>query len=103
MEAPEAPDGTPALDLPVPSDPRGSFEFGGADVSLPVRADPVRLRIEAANLPEDWGVQVHVVPERGARLIIYNASPVDEQRSVWHAEFVPPRGFATVQARAYRP
>ncbi len=87
----------------VPSDPRGSFDFPFADVTV---ADPnaQTLVIEARNVPLNWIVKVRVVPRVGQDFTV-NATYVsgDVTLSTWNASLTLPNGFAAIYVRAYAP
>jgi hypothetical protein len=92
----------------VPVDPRASFDFPLADVSL---ADPAAQTVvlEARNVPigpnpPRWNVVVRVAPKSGQDFTV-NATYVsgDTNLSTWYAHVTLPNGFSAIQVRAYAP
>jgi hypothetical protein len=88
----------------VPSDPRSTFQFPGADVQLPDGISQT-LTIECENIPVDPGnVIVRLVRSNGQDTI-YNAEleSGDLSFSIWTLVFNVPDGFSSIQVRAKAP
>ena len=83
----------------VPSDPRASFDFPQADVSV-AEPNAQTLVIEARNVPLNWNVTVRVGQDFTANATYVSGNVT---LSTWQAQLTLPNGFAAIQVRASAP
>ena len=103
--APRSPNHGAVADQNVPFDPRASFSFPHADVTLIPTLDPLQLiTVEGTNVPSHWRLEIRVVPKLGEDFTVeaYRVSD-DGVTSVWNAYAGLSSGFSVMHARAYDP
>jgi hypothetical protein len=87
----------------VPADPKASLQAPGQDVSL-ATTGPVKIRLQASNVPLNWRVLVRAIPKTGQDSYAYAANVSgDAASSVWEATVTLPAGLSALEARALAP
>ncbi len=87
----------------IPADPKSEFSFP-TDATVSTTA-PVRIRVEATNVPTDgsWSVFLRTSPRNGeqvyVQMTLVSGSLV---QSFWEVDVAFPRGFTAMTARAAR-
>lgn len=89
--------------VPIPTDPRASFDFPLSDVALSLAA-PALLEIEATNLSTTSSMTVRIVPDHGDPMsvpAIFVSG--DDLSSTWNAFCNLANGVSAIQIRAELP